>query len=353
MRNLIVPMAGKSSRFPNMRLKWMLTHPMTNRFMCVESILGLNIDFFDKIYFVCLEEHEEKYSFSKSLNKQIGDLGLKNKTEIVYFKNQTKSQSETVYNLLKEFEINGFIFIKDSDSYYECEVKNEENQVVFFDLNDIDDINARTKSYIQFDINGLITNIVEKKVISSTFSVGGYAFSSAEEFCNTYEKFQTFSDECYISHIIFDMILSGSLFYGLRSSNFKDWGTIESWNKYKNDYKCFFIDIDGTLVENSSVHFPPYIGDGKPLQKNIDLIQRLYKSGKVKIILTTSRPEEVRSVTIEEMDRNGILYDQLIMGLPHCKRILINDFANTNQYPSCEVINILRNSDNLSDFIIL
>jgi hypothetical protein len=89
------------------------------------------------------------------------------------------------------------------------------------------------------------------------------------------------------------------------------------------------------------------------LRKNIDLIQRLYKSGKVKIILTTSRPEEMRSVTIEEMDRNGILYDQLIMGLPHCKRILINDFANTNQYPSCEVINILRNSDNLSDFITL
>ena len=25
--NLIIPMAGKSSRFPNMRPKWMLTHP--------------------------------------------------------------------------------------------------------------------------------------------------------------------------------------------------------------------------------------------------------------------------------------------------------------------------------------
>lgn len=351
MRNLIIPMAGKSSRFPNMRPKWMLTHPMTNRFMCVESIVGLNLDFFDKIYFVCLEEHEEKYRFSKSLFKQIDNMGLKDKAEIVYLKDQTSSQSETVYNLIKKSEMTGFIFIKDSDSYYECKIKEENNQVVFFDLNDTDNINARTKSYIQFDINGLITNIIEKKVISSTFSVGGYAFSSAEEFSTTYEKFKTLDEECYISHVIFEMILSGSLFYGLKSSNFKDWGTIESWNNYKNEYKCFFIDIDGTLVENSSVHFPPYIGEGKPLQKNIDLIQRLYNTGKVKVILTTSRPEEMKSLTIEEMDRNSIPYDQLIMGLPHCKRILINDFSNTNQYPSCEVINILRNSDNLSNYV--
>ena len=52
MRSLIIPMAGKSSRFPNMRPKWMLTHPMSNRFMAIESILGLNLNFFDKIYFV-------------------------------------------------------------------------------------------------------------------------------------------------------------------------------------------------------------------------------------------------------------------------------------------------------------
>ena len=44
MRSLVIPMAGKSSRFPNMRPKWMLTHPMSNRFMAIESILGLKVD---------------------------------------------------------------------------------------------------------------------------------------------------------------------------------------------------------------------------------------------------------------------------------------------------------------------
>ena len=51
MKNLIIPMAGKSSRFPDMRPKWMLTHPMTNRFMGIESILGFNLEFFDNIYY--------------------------------------------------------------------------------------------------------------------------------------------------------------------------------------------------------------------------------------------------------------------------------------------------------------
>jgi hypothetical protein len=153
-------MAGKSSRFPNMRPKWMLTHPMSNRFMAIESILGLNLDFFDKIYFICLEGHEKQYSFSHGFKKEIESLNLQNKTEISFLKEQTKSQSETVYNFLIQNNIDGFIFIKDSDGYYQCNIENENNQAAFFDLNDMDNINARTKSYIEFDINGIITNIV-------------------------------------------------------------------------------------------------------------------------------------------------------------------------------------------------
>ena len=57
--NLIVPMAGKSSRFPEMRPKWMLTHP-NGRFMGIEAILGLNCDDFKSIVYVILKEHEQK-----------------------------------------------------------------------------------------------------------------------------------------------------------------------------------------------------------------------------------------------------------------------------------------------------
>jgi len=76
MKSLIIPMAGKSSRFPNMRPKWMLTHPKQNRFMVIESISGLNLEFFDKVYFVVLREHEDTYQFSNGLFVEIAQLGI-------------------------------------------------------------------------------------------------------------------------------------------------------------------------------------------------------------------------------------------------------------------------------------
>ena len=343
-------MAGRSSRFPNMRPKWMLTHPMTNRFMVTESILGLNLDFFDNIWFICLQEHEDKYQFMKGLVSELDEVGLRAKSNIVLLPEQTDSQSETVYTFLSGQELEGFVFIKDSDGFYRCDVE-ERNQVAYFDLNDMDDINARTKSYIELDVNNVITNIVEKKVVSSTFSSGGYGFADAKEFCKTFEKLQDMDGECYISHIIFEMMLSGSTFYGTKTTDFKDWGTLDAWIKYKSQYKCLFVDIDGTLITNSSHHFPPYVGSGDPIEDNINLLADLHEEGKAKIVLTTSRPEKLRQLTLQELQVKGIPYDELVMGLPHCQRIIINDFARSNPYPSCSAINIPRNQNNLTEFL--
>ena len=349
MRSLIVPMAGRSTRFPNMRPKWMLSHPMSHRMMVTEAISGLNLDFFDNIYFICLQQHEDKYSFMKGFVAELDDAGLRAKSNIVLLPEQTDSQSATVYPFLSGYDLDGFIFIQDSDGFYRCDVE-ERNQVAYFDLNDMDDINARTKSYVDLDVNDVVTNIVEKKVISSTFSSGGYGFADAKEFCKTFEKLQDMDGECYLSHIIFEMMLSGSTFYGTKTTDFKDWGTLDAWNKYKSQYKCLFVDIDGTLITNSSHHFPPYIGSGEPIENNIDFLAELYEQGKTKIILTTSRPEKYRQLTVMELQTKGVPYDELVMSLPHCQRVIINDFARSNPYPSCKSINIPRNTDDLKEY---
>jgi len=286
----------------------------------------------------------------KGFVAELDDAGLRAKSNVVLLPEQTDSQSETVYTFLSGYDLDGFIFIKDSDGFYKCDVE-EWNQVAYFDLNDMDDINARTKSYVDLDVNDVVTNIVEKKVISSTFSSGGYGFADAKEFCKTFEKLQDMDGECYISHIIFEMMLSGSTFYGTKTTDFKDWGTLDAWNKYKSQYKCLFVDIDGTLITNSSHHFPPYTGSGEPIEDNIDLLAELHEQGKAKIILTTSRPERLRQLTIQELQTKGIPFDDLVMGLPHCQRIVINDFARSNPYPSCSAINIPRNENNLTEFL--
>lgn len=352
MKSLLIPMAGKSSRFPNTRPKWMLSHPGSNRFMGIESIVGLNLSFFEKIYFVCLKEHQKQYQFLNGFELELEKLGVKDKVEVIFLDKETKSQSETVYTAIKKKNIEGFIFIKDSDNYFEVKVNTTDNQICNFDLNKEDSINARNKSYLDLDTNNIVLNIVEKKIISSKFSVGGYAFSDAKEFYSTYEKIKDIGGECYISNVIFEMLLCGKMFYGLETKNYKDWGTLSDWNKYKETYKTLFVDLDGTLVTNTSHQFPPYIGEGPPLQNNIDYLNKLYSTKRVKIIITTSRPKEYYQKTIDELKSKNIPFDDIIMGLPHAQRILINDFAASNPYPSCSALNIPRNNDNLEDYFL-
>ena len=156
--------------------------------MGIAAIQGLNLDFFDKIYWVTLQSYQDKYQFEQGYFEELDQVGLKEKSEIVLLDKETSSQSETVCEVIKKKNIKDFIFIKDSDGYYECERKGGSNQVAYFDLNDMDNINARSKSFVELDHNGVVTNIVEKKVISSTFSSGGHVFADPQEFISIYEK---------------------------------------------------------------------------------------------------------------------------------------------------------------------
>jgi hypothetical protein len=346
--NLIIPMAGKSSRFPNLRPKWMLTHP-NGRFMAIEAISGLNLEEFNKIYFVCLKEHEEQFGFLKGFTEELEDAGIFSKTEFVFLPEQTKDQPQTVYNAIKQANINGPIVVKDSDNYFKVEL-GAGNSVCYSDLNTSGLIKPKNKSYLLRDANGNISNIVEKQVISPYFCVGAYSFESAELFCQLLDSLPN-QGERYISNVIFQSILQGKLFEGKEVENYVDWGTVEDWDRFKRSYATLFVDIDGTLVKNSSSHFPPYIGNTDPLDSNIEILKTLYSSGKFQIILTTSRPEKFRETTIQQMQSVGMPFNHLIMGLYHSKRIIINDYSKSNPFKSCDSINLKRDSNELKEIL--
>tara|TARA_B110000046_G_scaffold186020_1_gene231460 strand:+ start:8065 stop:9141 length:1077 start_codon:yes stop_codon:yes gene_type:complete len=346
--NLIVPMAGKSSRFPNLRPKWMLTHP-SGRFMAIEAIKSLNLEKFSKIYFVCLQEHEDQYSFIIGFNEELEDLGILTKSEFILLKESTCDQPETVKQAIKAANIKGSIFVKDSDNHFAINY-NGGNHVCYFDLNDSGLIKPSNKSYLTKDKSGYISNIVEKNVISPFYCVGGYGFKNAELFVDTLDSFSKKHDR-YISDIIYKQILDGENFEANKVEQYIDWGTLEDWNRFKRTYATLFVDIDGTLVKNSSSHFPPYIGNTDPITDNINIINKLFKSGKFQIILTTARPEKYRDVTLSQMEKEGIPFNKLIMGLYHSKRIIINDYSKSNPFKSCDSINLKRDSGELGEML--
>lgn len=353
LNNLLIPMCGKSSRFPNTRPKWMLTHPMSGDLMCVESIKGIrNINYFDKIYFVLLSEHESKYKITNGLKESFKNIAVNHdKLEIIYLDNDTQSQSETVYHAICKNKIEGFLLIKDSDGYFESDIEFGCNSIYYSDINSIGNINAGSKSYLKMDKNENVSNIVEKKVISGNFCVGGYGFKSTDDFCKYYDTISGINGECYISNVIFEMLLNCESFKGVETQGFLDWGTIDEWRKYCKTFCTFFVDIDGTLITNTSEYVFPYTGDGSPLQKNIDCLNNIYEKGRCRIILTTSRNDRLKDITISELYKYGIKYDDIIMNLPHGQRILVNDFSNTNTFPTAVSINLERDSDCLERYI--
>ncbi len=348
---LLIPCAGKSTRYGNSKPKWMNTHPNGN-LMLMESIYGLDLVNASEIIITVVRKHIEDSKINLELIKDKIQIEKNISASFLILDEFTKSQAETIYKTILEKNIKGSIIIKDCDNYFNVQ-PDYTNSVCVAKLNQ--DTNAINKSYASMDKFGTLSGIVEKQVIGDTFCVGAYSFSSSEEFCDVFERISNLKGidekEIYISHIIQQMLLEGEQFLIKNVSNYCDWGTLEDWKKYTSEYKTIFIDLDGVLVENGSEYFQPQWGNSEGIFKNIETINQLFDKDKCRIIITTARKSIYSQQTTDQLKKLNIKYHQIIFDLPHCKRFLINDYASSNVYPSAVAICLKRNDDSLKDLI--
>jgi hypothetical protein len=345
---LIVPMAGKSSRYPGVKPKWMLAHP-NGKFMAIQVVSGLNLTNFEKIVFVYLKEHEEKFHFEKGFLNELAKVGITNYTMLALDK-QTKDVTETVLQTIDTLNIKGSIFIKDSDSFFTCKDIPKGNFIVYAKLQNTKCRKPASSSFIVLNENNVVTNIVEKQVISQNICVGGYIFENVENFVEVANSLKS-NTERYVSDVIyFNILHKKAIFRGIEVEDLEDWGTLDDWMEYQKSFATLFVDIDGVVVEHSSTHFPPYIAQSGPIQKNVDYLKSL-PTDEVELIFVTSRNESYRKVTEEQLKNLGLHFKTLIMGLSHSKRVIINDFSSTNPYRSCDAVNMHRNHDNLAELL--
>lgn len=345
---VIVPCAGRSTRYPNVRPKFLLVNPNGN-LMLFESISRLSLKDCSIIVTI-LKEHDQKYGIKEMFNKFFKSLHIK----LCILNSPTKSQAETIYQTICKLNIQGPMLIKDSDNIFKLDKVYEEfNYVTVEHLKNVGLTNASNKSYALTDQNGTIKKIAEKKVISETFCVGGYYFTSSNEFAKAFEYLVTqgFDQELYVSMIIKYLIEEKDVIFKIKQiKKYVDLGTIQDWLKYKNNQKTYFIDVDGIVVKNSGEYSKPYWGVTEGLIENIKIINQLYDLGNY-IILITSRKEKYRAITTKQLKKENVKYHQLIMGLNHSARVVINDFSNSNPFPAAVSVNVPRDSDKLSDYI--
>jgi len=111
-----------------------------------------------------------------------------------------------------------------------------------------------------------------------------------------------------------------------------------------NAPKTIFCDLDGTLTKHPKdvglIQDPNYELEVLPGVKEF-----LYTIdvNRYHLVITTGRKESARESTIKQLQRAGILYDQLIMGFGGGDRILINDRKVGRTEDTAFAINITRN----------
>ena len=153
MNNLVIPAAGRSSRFPNMKPKWLLTHPDGS--LMIEKVLScFKKENYDRIIITILQEHAKQYNADLILEQIFG-----NSVEICILKEQTKDPAETVIKTIEKMNLKGFVVIKDSDCYVTAEYPLGEQYICGLAINKMDNTGRiSNKSFIVKNEEGIIKN---------------------------------------------------------------------------------------------------------------------------------------------------------------------------------------------------
>ena len=354
MTTLVIPAAGMSTRYGLERPKFLLQHPF-GKTMLTNSILGLGKleDMgVTSIRVITLMDFFNDISVSK-LADEFSDL---TGTPVVFdlLDKSTSSMVETLCIGLSKLEIDDSFIVKDCDNMIRFDTEsmpNSGNVVTYIDLADFPKVVASNKSFLKFGYGRILENIVEKKIISPLINVGCVRFDSISDFLSAAKSIDSFG-EVYVSDVVRAMLAEGAIFSGVSASDFEDWGTLVEWRSFTESFKTYFVDIDGVVASNEN----PLSNSGgwnrfEPIQSNIEVLLEIQSSKRCKIIFTTARSEEYRAVVQSELLGSGFTDFDLIMGLPHAARVLINDFAPTNPFPSAVAINLPRNSKNLREYL--
>lgn len=344
--DVIIPCAGFSTRFPNMRPKYLLADYLTRRM--IELSAGPYLDQ-HRVHAVILKQHDLEYNVSRIFNEIFQD-----KVNLIILDEPTSGPAETIYQALRKLNLptNSAFLVHDCDSMFAHPELEIGNRIHVASLNDYPSIRTpAAKSFVEVNDQGIVVSIIEKKIISDLFCVGGYQFASVDSYCKSYiELSRSKHNEIFISSVVDNLISQGEVFTTVSIEDFVDLGTKEDWDKF-NDRPTIFCDIDGTIVKNQAPYGDNHYGTSPILlEKNILTLKRELERGS-QIIFTTSRKSKWYNETRGMLNSLGFENCPIIMDLHHARRIVINDYAATNPYPSAVAVNLKRDDDCLDELL--
>ena len=343
---IIVPAAGLSTRFPNTKPKYLLYD--YDHKMMIQKALEPWIKSDHNITIGILKKHDDEHNALAFLLHEFGP-----RVRVVIIDGLTEGPADTVYTIIQKANIdeNAKLFVKDCDSFFDFDIPKSGNFVCTSNIADHEVLKKLgSKSFVIKNEQNIITDIIEKKVVSDTFCVGGYGFESVKSYCDSFEKITEESREIYVSDVIAHQLNYREIFTSVNVRNYTDVGTQEDWYEYNNK-PVIFCDIDGTIIESQGrVGGNSFYSPIKPMAKTVERLLQLQKKG-AQFVFTTARPKELERQTHNVLTSLGFRNYELVIGLQNSARILINDFNEANPYPRATAINVERDKDEVWKYL--
>ncbi|MCH5264460.1 MAG: hypothetical protein J1F02_01070 [Lachnospiraceae bacterium] len=320
--------------------------------MIQKAVSCLDLDVFDRIVITIVREHVEKYE-AELIIRQAFDMDNNKKFELVILDEFTFCQAETIEQTIKKANITGEFVIKDSDNYTVFEKDAFANLQSFIGGLNIQHFKREIyrlggKSFLKVNDQGIIYDIIEKKIESEIICIGVYGFASDQIFSKAYQTLlqeRGNNNEIFISHVVSYLIATGMAVYQYKEAvDYEDWGTLKDWRNVQKRFGTYFVDIDGVLFTNRGKYGSKnWSNSFEVIPENFATLRKLTEEG-AQIIVTTSREEKYRDKLMQIFEEQKLPVYAMVMGCSHACRTLINDFAPTNPYPSACAINIPRNA---------
>ena len=348
MRTLLLPCAGKSSRYPGTRPKWMLTLPEGDLALA-RAAASVPASDYDRVVIAVRADHDAKYQAKDLLHRVFG----KHVTVLVLDRD-TRGPADTVAEMLGQADVSGAFAVKDADSFFDAAPLPSGSFVALSDVRRSPHMtNVGAKSFAVINENDLVVEMIEKSLASNFVSVGLYGFADASAYLECFEALadEGGTHEIFVSHVMNRAIASGALVTPLIVSGLIDVGTLEDWRRHVRPRGTIVTDLDGVVFENHSRYFAPFWTDpDKPIEANVAALRRWQDDG-AQLIFMTARPEEFRAKTEAALKTLGLAPHALVMDCRHGRRFLVNDHAPSNPHPAAVAISTERNSPALADYM--
>lgn len=216
MLNIVIPMAGKGSRFHDAGYAFPKPLIDINGETMIEVVIkNLKPQCDHRFIFICQKEHYEKYDLHNVLKNATG-----NKFVVVLLSGITEGAACTVLTAAQYINNNDNLIIANSDQFIEFDINDFINESRKGDKDGLIMVFKASHpkwSYARTSDSGKVLEVAEKKVISDKATVGVYFFEKGSDFIEGAQamihKNTRHNNEFYVCPVYNELILKGEEVY--------------------------------------------------------------------------------------------------------------------------------------------